>query len=155
MRTDRRLAPPHARRQRGVAAVELALLLPLLLLIFFGIAGMSRLYYLQMALASAARAGVQFAQAGQTRDTARIAAAAYADARHDAPGMALPQVTIRQRCADGSAYVGNGKCPGAASAPWTYVEVRTSYVLAEAITPLLPAFATPLRLQQSATARLQ
>ncbi|MGK5062832.1 TadE/TadG family type IV pilus assembly protein [Janthinobacterium sp. LB3P112] len=138
-----------------MAAVELALLMPVLLLIFLGIAGMSRLYYLQMALVSAARAGVQFAQAGQTQDTARIAAAAQRDALHDAPGMAMPEVTIRQRCADGSPYAGNGKCPGYASAPWTYVEVRTSYVLADAASPLLPAFAAPLRLQQSATARLR
>lgn len=142
-------------RQEGVAAVELALLMPVLLLIFLGIAGMSRLYYLQMALVSAARAGVQFAQASQTQDTARIAAAAHHDALHDAPGRAMPEVTIRQRCADGSPYAGNGKCPGYASAPWTYVEVRTSYVLADAVSPLLPAFAAPLRLQQSATARLR
>ncbi|MEG0886325.1 MAG: TadE/TadG family type IV pilus assembly protein [Janthinobacterium sp.] len=142
-------------RQQGVAAVELALLMPVLLLIFLGIAGMSRLYYLQMALVSAARAGVQFAQAGQTQDTARIAAAARRDALHDAPGMAMPDVAIRQRCADGSPYAGNGKCPGYASAPWTYVEVRTSYVLADAGYPLLPGFAAPLRLQHSATARLR
>ena len=142
-------------RQEGVAAVELALLMPVLLLIFLGIAGMSRLYYLQMALVSAARAGVQFAQAGQTQDTARIAAAARRDALHDAPGMAMPDVAIRQRCADGSPYAGNGKCPGYASAPWTYVEVRTSYVLADAGYPLLPGFAAPLRLQHSATARLR
>ncbi|MEG2961977.1 MAG: TadE/TadG family type IV pilus assembly protein, partial [Janthinobacterium sp.] len=79
-------------RQQGVAAVELALLMPVLLLIFLGIAGMSRLYYLQMALVSAARAGVQIAQAGQTQDTARIADAARRDALHDAPGMAMPDV---------------------------------------------------------------
>ncbi|MEG0886751.1 MAG: TadE/TadG family type IV pilus assembly protein, partial [Janthinobacterium sp.] len=101
--------PQSIARQRGVAAVELALLLPVLLLIFFGIAGLSRLYFVQLALANAARAGMQFAVAGNSRDVARIAAAAQADARLDLPDMALPAVAIVQRCADGSPY-GGGLC---------------------------------------------
>ncbi len=142
------------KRQRGVAAVELALLLPVLLLIFFGIAGLSRLYFVELALANAARAGMQYAVAGNSRDVARIAAAAQADARLDLPGMALPAVAIVQRCADGSPY-GGGLCAGAAGAPWTYVEVRASYRLGEALFPMLPVFSQALLLQQSAVARLQ
>lgn len=149
-----RAEPQSIARQRGVAAVELALLLPVLLLIFFGIAGLSRLYFVQLALANAARAGMQFAVAGNSRDVARIAAAAQADARLDLPDMALPAVAIVQRCADGSPY-GGGLCAGAASAPWTYVEVRASYQLGAGLVPMLPVFARPLRLRQSAVARLQ
>lgn len=141
--------------QRGVAAVELTLLLPLLLLIFFGIAGISRVYFVELALANAARAGMQYAIAGNSRDVGMIAAAARRDAQLDLPDMTLPTVAIVQRCADGSAYGGSGKCAGAASAPWTYVEVHASYELRAALVPLLPAFSRPLRLQQSAIARLQ
>ena len=150
MRAEPRL--PY--RQQGLAAVELALLLPVLLFIFFGIAGLSRLYFVQLALANAARAGMQYAVAGNSRDVARIATAAQLDARADLPGMALPAVSIVQRCADGSAY-GGGLCAGAASAPWTYVEVRASYQLGAGFVPMLPVFSGPLRLQQSAVARLQ
>lgn len=141
--------------QRGVAAVELALLLPLLLLIFFGIATISRVYFVELALANAARAGMQYAVAGNTRDVGLIAAAARRDAQLDLPDMTLPAVAIVQRCADGSTYGGSGNCAGATSAPWTYVEVHASYELGAALVPLLPAFSRPLRLQQSAVARLQ
>ena len=54
-----RAEPRSVRRQRGVAAVELALLMPVLLLIFFGIAGLGRVYVVGLALAHAARAGMQ------------------------------------------------------------------------------------------------
>jgi hypothetical protein len=91
-----------------VAAVELALLMPVLLLIFFGIAGLGRVYVVDLALAHAARAGMQYALASNTRDVALIAAAARRDALPDLPGMPLPAVAIVQRCADGSPYGGSG-----------------------------------------------
>lgn len=150
-----RAEPRSVRRQRGVAAVELALLMPVLLLIFFGIAGLGRVYVVDLALAHAARAGMQYALASNTRDVALIAAAARRDALSDLPGMPLPAVAIVLRCADGSPYGGSGPCAGAASAPWTYVEVHASYQLGAAFVPLLPVFSQPLRLRQSAVARLQ
>ena len=110
---------------------------------------------LDLALAHAARAGMQYALASNTRDVALIAAAARRDALPDLPGMPLPAVAIVQRCADGSPYGGSGPCAGAASAPWTYVEVHASYQLGAAFVPLLPVFSQPLRLRQSAVARLQ
>jgi Flp pilus assembly protein TadG len=54
--TDRRAV---RRNERGAAAVEFALVLPLLVLLFVGIAEMGRLYYLQATLSGAAREGAR------------------------------------------------------------------------------------------------
>jgi Flp pilus assembly protein TadG len=47
------------RNERGAAAVEFALVLPLLVLLFAGIAELGRLYYLQATLSGAAREGAR------------------------------------------------------------------------------------------------
>ena len=47
------------RNERGAAAVEFALVLPLLVLLFAGIAELGRIYYLQAMLSGAAREGVR------------------------------------------------------------------------------------------------
>jgi Flp pilus assembly protein TadG len=47
------------RNERGAAAVEFALVLPLLVLLFAGIAELGRIYYLQATLSGAAREGVR------------------------------------------------------------------------------------------------
>jgi Flp pilus assembly protein TadG len=47
------------RTERGAAAVEFALVLPLLVLLFAGIAEMGRIYYLQATLSGAAREGAR------------------------------------------------------------------------------------------------
>jgi Flp pilus assembly protein TadG len=46
-----------ARNDRGAAAVEFALVLPLLVMLFAGIAELGRIYYLQAMLSGAAREG--------------------------------------------------------------------------------------------------
>jgi Flp pilus assembly protein TadG len=46
-------------RERGAAAVEFALVLPILLLLVFGIAEFGRAYYIQTTLSGAAREGVR------------------------------------------------------------------------------------------------
>jgi Flp pilus assembly protein TadG len=51
-----RLVP---RNERGAAAVEFALVLPLLVLLFAGVAELGRLYYLQATLSGAAREGAR------------------------------------------------------------------------------------------------
>ena len=48
-----------SRSERGAAAVEFALVLPLLVLLIAGIAEFGRLYYLQTTISGAAREGVR------------------------------------------------------------------------------------------------
>ena len=64
--------------ERGAAAVEFALVLPLLVLLVAGIADFGRAYYLQTTLSAAAREGVRTMalknDAGAARTTAKAAA---------------------------------------------------------------------------------
>jgi Flp pilus assembly protein TadG len=53
-------------RQSGAASVELALLMPLLVLMFLGVADFGRAFYWVITLAHAARAGAQFGAQGTT-----------------------------------------------------------------------------------------
>lgn len=61
------------RNERGAAAVEFALVLPLLVLLFAGIAELGRVFYLQATLAGAAREGVRV-MALQNNATAAVTA---------------------------------------------------------------------------------
>ena len=67
-----------ATNERGVAAVEFALVLPLLVLLVAGIADFGRAYHLQTTLSGAAREGVRAMalrnDAGAARTAARAAA---------------------------------------------------------------------------------
>lgn len=55
--------PIPGRRERGSALVELALGLPLLLLVLFGAADFARVFFSAMQLSNAARAGAQYGSA--------------------------------------------------------------------------------------------
>jgi len=94
--TNRPASSAHRRRDRGAAAVEFALVLPLLLLIVFGIIDFGRALNAQITLTQAAREGV------------RLAALGYSDAVVDARAQAAaPQlsgvaVTVAASCLPGA-----------------------------------------------------
>jgi Flp pilus assembly protein TadG len=71
-----------SRNERGAAAVEFALVLPLLVLLVAGIADFGRAYYLQTTISGAAREGVRAMalknDAGAARTAARAAAGSLA-----------------------------------------------------------------------------
>lgn len=62
----------HRLRERGAAAVEFALILPILLILVGGVIDFGRLYYTQIQLANAARDGVRLAALGTTYTTSQI-----------------------------------------------------------------------------------
>jgi Flp pilus assembly protein TadG len=68
-----------SRNERGAAAVEFALVLPLLVLLVVGIADFGRAYYLQTTLSAAAREGVRAMALKNDPAAARTAARAAAD----------------------------------------------------------------------------
>ena len=72
----RRLLCGHAARERGAAAVEFALLLPVLLLLVFGIIDFGRALNAQITLTQAAREGARLAALGQPNVVSRTKAAA-------------------------------------------------------------------------------
>ncbi|MHB0956478.1 MAG: TadE/TadG family type IV pilus assembly protein [Pirellulaceae bacterium] len=79
-----RRSPPCALREgrRGVAAVELAVLLPFLCFVFVATVDFSRIFYYSVTISNCARNGAAYGSADQTRarDTAGIQSAAMADA---------------------------------------------------------------------------
>ncbi len=66
----------HARRDRGAAAVEFALLLPMLLLLVFGLIDFGRALNAQITLTQAAREGARLAALAQPNVASRTQAAA-------------------------------------------------------------------------------
>jgi Flp pilus assembly protein TadG len=67
---------PGAGRDRGAAAVEFALLLPVLLLLVFGLIDFGRALNAQITLTQAAREGARLAALGQSGVASRTQAAA-------------------------------------------------------------------------------
>jgi Flp pilus assembly protein TadG len=80
-----RWAPRAERNERGAAAVELALVLPLVLLLVCGIVDFGRMLNIQITLSAAAREGARWAALNQPNPASRVALAA--------PGLA-PVVTV-------------------------------------------------------------
>ena len=88
---------------RGQAIVEMAIVLPLLLLLFVGIIDFGRIYYTTMTVAHAARAGAQYgAQNNGTSTDINGMQQAGLDAAGDVPGVT---VTARQYCQCASGQV--------------------------------------------------
>lgn len=83
-------------RDRGAAAVEFALCLPLLLLLVFGIIDFGRALNAQITLTQAAREGVRLAALGYSN------AEVVARAQAAAPGLSGVSVTIARSCAPGA-----------------------------------------------------
>jgi len=98
--------------RRGAAVVELAVLLPLLVLLFIGTVDFGRIFYFSLTLQNAARAGALYASDPETQHESPFASvqeAALADATN-----LDPQPTITQT----SGTDGTGR---------NYVEVTASY----------------------------
>ena len=80
----------HPLATEGSAAVELALIIPVLVLIMVGLLDMGRVFYGAITVVSAARAGVSYGSLNtfNATDTAGMLAAAQADAQ-DMTGLAF------------------------------------------------------------------
>lgn len=82
--------------ERGAAMVELALVLPMLLLLVFGIVEFGRAYNAKIELTGAVREGARAVALRQTADPSATVAAA-------APGLSpAPTVTVLAGCPSGS-----------------------------------------------------
>ena len=99
----------NLRSERGNAAVELALLAPILLVMLVGAVDMGMLIRERMQLASAARAGIQYAiqGIGNAGDTAGMQAAATGATNLVAANIVA---TAACECSDGTAVVCTGVC---------------------------------------------
>jgi Flp pilus assembly protein TadG len=89
-----RRSSSDAARDRGAAAVEFALLLPLLLLLVFGIIDFGRALNAQVTLTQAAREGARLASLNQSNVVSRTQAAAT--------GLSPVTVTVMSSCPSGA-----------------------------------------------------
>lgn len=109
-------------RQRGNAIVEFAFVLPVLIIITFGIVDVGRYAYYSIVIANAARAGAAYAaQNERTLDDATgIASAVTADAGNAASMLSAP--TTSYTCQNSSFQTVN--ClDNQESVAWQYVQV--------------------------------
>jgi Flp pilus assembly protein TadG len=90
-------------RDRGAAAVEFALVLPLLLLIVFGIIDFGRALNAQITLTQAAREGVRLAALGYSDATVQASAQAAA------PQLSGVAVTVSASCLPGAGPTANAQ----------------------------------------------
>lgn len=126
------------RLERGAAAIEMALVLPVLILVLGGIIDFGRLFYTQIMLTNAAREGARAGIIAGGDPLCRARGAAGADCITGlgsyVPGWQTPQVT--------------GVCPGAS--PTSYVEVETRAQFRYFFLNAIPGVTSPTTLTQKA-----
>lgn len=126
--SQRRLRPAHATRQGGQSLVELALVVPLLLLLLVGVIEIGRFAYYSILVSNAARAGAQYG--AQSLATAADTLGIQQAAQSDGQGITTPTLTINpvQRCGCSATTLGSCGAPIVCvkpEHPLVYVQVTT------------------------------
>ncbi|MFQ5955787.1 MAG: TadE family protein [Kiloniellales bacterium] len=122
------------RRCAGAIAVELAMVAPMLILLFMGVWDFGRALYETARLASAARAGAHYGSQGPSyaQDTNGIVQAARDDAEDSTGALTVASTQLCQ-CPSGASVTCGGSC-GAAGGPQTFIQVQVT----ESFSPLFP-----------------
>ena len=140
------------RKDSGSALVELAVALPLLVLLAIGVADFGRMFYTGMVVANAARAAAEFgARKVETWDSAAANAVGAEEASDIAP---VTMTTVKFcRCPDGSTPACDGACPQ----PYTWVETYVKTRVQKTLTLMMPYPGLPQTIiyNDSATFRAQ
>lgn len=140
------------RSDAGAAAVELAMVLPLLALLAVGVADFGRMYFTSIAVSNATRAGAHYGS--QSTTTSGNFAGIEQATRNDAAD--LGEITVASsrfcRCPDGSAPACTGTCPSY-GAPQVFVHVSASKTYAFLIK--YPGLPPTVPITRTATFRAQ
>jgi len=125
LKPKRRKSLTAARFEKGVAAAELGMAMPLLMLVLLGTVDFGRFMYFSTTVAGAARAGAQYASLSTTNaaNTTGIAQAANLDAQDIGAVTVTSQQTCK--CQQGSSVnCATGKCGASLDLdPQMYVQV--------------------------------
>lgn len=140
-------------RENGVAVVEFAAILSLLVLLLLVASDFGRIFYAQMALENAAHSAVAYGtrESGAYADSAGITQAANADNG----GLSGMQTTVSHvcRCVSGAPVSCNSSCSGNNPTPIILLTVQTHYVF-ETFTGF-PGLPSPVNLSAKAVMRAQ
>jgi Flp pilus assembly protein TadG len=135
---------PNRAHQRGQASVELALSLPLLLMMFLVVVETGRAFYIAISVANAARAGVQYGS--QSLTTAADNAGMQTAATNDAPNL-VGMTAIATHfciCSDGSSSTCLATdCASSHRLLYTQVNTSASYTPLINFMGVLPSMAVP------------
>jgi Flp pilus assembly protein TadG len=138
--------PPHLNRKasRGQASVELALSVPLLLMMFLVVVETGRAFYIAISVSDAARAGVQYGS--QSLTTAANTAGMVSAATNDAPNITGMTVTATYFCvcANGaSSTCLSTDCAGSHRLVYTQVNTSAPYAPLVNFMGILPTMTIP------------
>lgn len=124
---DRAVRSPTKSPDRGQSVVELALILPLILLLLVGVIEIGRFAYYSILVASAARAGAQYG--AQSLTTAADQTGISNAGQNDGQNVTGLVVTSTQQCGCSGAGL-SGTCPATGCAapnhPLVYVKVTAT-----------------------------
>ena len=129
---------------RAQASVELALSLPLLLMMFLVVIESGRAFYIAICLANAARAGVQYGS--QNLTTAGDTAGMQSAATSNAPNLSGMTATATHfcKCSDGSASTClSTDCAASHRLVYTQVNTSASYAPLISFMGILPSMTVP------------
>jgi hypothetical protein len=134
-RGSRRAGDARA-RERGAVAVELALVVPLLVVLVFGIIGFGFVFSQQLALSNAAREGARFGSVNFYDDTdpsgsAHTCGSVVATTQDAISGLGIDGAEVKVKVSRGDSLLcsstGSTALPCEGAAPDTELEVRTEF----------------------------
>jgi Flp pilus assembly protein TadG len=122
------------RGEHGASLVELAVMLPLFILVLAGAVDFGRAYYLAIEISGAAQAAAAYGSQNPT-DTAGMKTAAQDDAPN-VPNLSVTTPTYGCECADGTNY--SASCTAAPSCPSNNEVYRVNVTVTGTFTPIIP-----------------
>ena len=134
----------NEKRARGQASVELALSLPLLLMMFLVVVETGRAFYIAISVSNAARAGVQYGS--RNLSTAADNAGMQQAAANDAPNLTGMTAAASHfcLCSDGTASTClSTDCAGSHRLLYTQVDTSAPYTPLINFMGILPAMSVP------------
>ena len=139
------------RGEGGGSLVELALVMPLFLLLMLGALDFGRAYYLSIEIAGAAHAAAVYGSQNPT-DTTGMTTAAQDDAPN-VPNLSVGTPTYGCECSDGSNY--SATCTTAPSCPSNNAVYRVNVTVTATYTPLFPWPGIPSSMSLSSSASMR
>jgi Flp pilus assembly protein TadG len=139
------------RAEDGASLVEMAVILPLFLLLVFGALDFGRAFYLELELTGAAHAAAVYGSENPT-DTIGMQNAAQDDAPN-VPKLSVGTPTYGCECADGTAY--SASCASTPPCTTSNVVYRVNVTVTMTYTPMFPWPGVPSSMSFSSSASMR